>query len=131
MGRKKRLFLVGLPALVVVATGLVFTVYRVTAAWSPTIKIVNGSGQKLEKLRCSLFAGGATWTETVGELNPGESVQFRKRVSDLYVASLEFDLRGLHHESPGGGIATPGETLLLTVSTNGTVSESYDSRSFP
>ncbi len=125
MVRKKRLFLVGIPILVAVAVCLAVGMHLFTVTMSPSVRIVNASGQTLEKVRCTLREG-RIWTETIGELKPGESVEFTGSTSDLYVVSLEFHLRGSHRQCKDGGIATPGEIYVITVDGDGEVSADYE-----
>lgn len=124
--RSKRLaVLFGAVALGLVAASIGTAFYLSAIAGRPSVMIVNGTGQSLRDVRCVLRANGSTWEEKIADLNPGESIRFSKSVSDLFVTSLDFTLNSAHVVWSDGGIATTGETLLLTVQDDGRVSLRY------
>ena len=100
-------------------------IYLAKHAANPAIRIENTSNQTLEQLRCTLFANGVTWVEKVNDLEPGESVEFSRRTSDLYIQKIEYRLQHEDHHWQQGGIATTGEALLLRIGNQGDVSVSY------
>ena len=123
MARKRTRVLTGITTTVLVAALATSAVFLWTAV---TVKITNASGQTLTQIRCRLSADGATWTEVVDQLKPGEDVEFTRSTSDLYVLSVEYRFRGEWRQWREGSIATTGETLRLEIGRQGDVSVSYD-----
>ena len=119
----RKLVLGGIATALLVAITVTCAILFVTAV---TVRITNTSNQTLTDIRCTLSADGATWTEVVDQLKPGEDVQFTRSTSDLYVLSVEYRFHGELRQWRQGSIATTGETLRLEISRQGDVLVSYD-----
>ena len=122
-----RTLLTAIALIAVGVAGLQWAINSAVAAFSPGIMVVNNTGQALEDVTCVLCDGATKWTESLDELGPGESIRFTRRVSDLFVTSIQFQLGPQHAIHETGGLATPRETYVLEIGPGGRVSEYYDS----
>jgi hypothetical protein len=89
---------------------------------APRIRIVNITEEVLHDVQCTFSTTTTTWTDTVDSLVPGASIETTKITSDLYVISIEYTLGDQHCRWDDGVISTPGETAILRISAEGSIS---------
>jgi hypothetical protein len=92
---------------------------------APLVVLVNETGRHLSGVRLVTFDSAGEHTGGAEELAPGGQVAVEVRTSDLYLREVSFTLEGRPVNHRRGGIACWGETLILRVSPDGGIQESY------
>jgi len=121
----KKWLLAAVALILIGATGGVI-IFQISAI---TIKITNSTGDRVTDLKCVMSTNDLKqWTEQFADLNAGQSHQFSRHVSDLYIHSLEYRIRDVAYKWEEGGIATTGECYRLNINGAGKVSTSYEEK---
>ena len=91
------------------------------------IHVVNDTGENIKQVTFNLIEDRLTWNERFPEIEAGKKIELTGEKSDLVIRSIEFYLRGNPHKWESGSIAVKGETVVLRICADGTVSGAYDS----
>jgi len=86
----------------------------------PAVVVVNDAVQPMRNVSLVLGHSGGRVLERRAELLPSESMRVVVDTSDLYIVSLDFE-SGEAGRTYGGGLATPGESIVLGVYEGGAV----------
>ncbi|HUW56088.1 MAG TPA: hypothetical protein VMZ92_05595 [Planctomycetota bacterium] len=89
------------------------------------IELVNNARVPLTELTVATHDGAKRqWVDEFGRLDPGDTCIVRRMVPDLRLDEVTFRLAGKSFLHDAGGLACWGETVVLTVTDNGTVERS-------
>ncbi len=126
MNNKKPAVILGI---LVVAVAIAALAWVVGSWWlSPRIRVENRSGEVVRDLRLVLQIGDTEGREEIEVLGIGDSREFAKRCSDLYVWRIEFRIGETAFVHPQTGLATTGETWVLMIQPDGSVLTELRSR---
>ena len=93
----------------------------------PTIVVVNDSGTELTDVCIVLSTAESTMiTRTYPRIHKGASESVASKTSDLQVDRIDYFLNGIKRSYTGGGLACPGEELVLSIGSNGKVTTRHE-----
>ena len=126
MATRRSLVVVGV--VIVVTAGVILAWHWLDTARRPRIEIVNQTGTEIRDLRCTLDAGGTSWTRVIRRLPNGASFRETGPGADLVVQALHGRVAGLQFQNGDGYNVTAFETLTLAIGPKGKVSHSMTLR---
>ena len=93
----------------------------------PTIVVKNDSGSELIDVSIVLSTSQSTTiTRAYSRIGKDRSESIETETSDLQVDSIDYVLNGIKRSYTGGGLACPGEELVVSIGSNGAVTTQYE-----